>query len=96
MFTRLNKQGVQSDHGFTVQVVDRFAVEYKEAGKRMNVEVEFGVFENMKPCVNITKSAFARWDDDSKELPLQEQNRIRKNFTDAMEFQDLAVVAYDD
>ena len=39
-FTWLNKQGVESDEGFALQRVDRFAWEYHEGPRRMRLEGE--------------------------------------------------------
>lgn len=93
MFTWLNKQGVQSDRGFIVQSMDRFTIEYREGARKISVEVERGMLGD-KPCVSILPSAFDRWDDDPewKTIPPEEQDKMLANFTEAIEFQGLAVV----
>jgi hypothetical protein len=92
MFTWLNKQGVQSDRGFVVQVVGRFLVEYRELGKTVSVEVE-GCFFDGKAHVSISPTAFERWDGDPEWalLPSDKQDEILANFTEAMEFQGVEV-----
>lgn len=91
MFTWLNKQGVQSDEGFALQFVGRFTAEYREGSKVMEVEIEDGFLDG-KPAVNVSRSAFKSWRDDSFTLPPADQNRIAENFRRACEFQGLSVV----
>lgn len=95
MFTWLNKQGVQSDSGFVVQFTGRFTCEYSEGGKRIEIAVEDGLSAG-KPCINISKDAFAKWAPPRAfyETPKDEQERLMKNFKDAIEFQGLALVVY--
>jgi hypothetical protein len=94
MFTWLNKQGVQSDRGFVVQVVDRFTIAYREAEKTLSVPVEFARLEDGKSCVSVSPHAFSRWDDDAPGLmiPLEKQQEIFANFKAALKFQNLALV----
>ena len=93
MFTRLNKQGVESDRGFAVQSLDRFTVEYREGNKRIALDVDNGI-SGGRPCVSVERRAFKRWDSmrDCEELSLAKQNEILQNFVEAMEFQGVAVV----
>jgi len=91
MFTWLNKQGVQSDEGFTLQFVGRFTAEYREGSKVMEVEIEDG-FLNGKPAVNVSRGAFKSWRGDSSVLSQDVQSRIADNFRRACEFQGLSVV----
>jgi len=95
MFTWLNKQGVQSDSGYIVQFTGRYTCEYREGSKRIEIAVEDGFFAG-KPCINISKDAFAKWSPPRPfyETPREEQERLMKNLQDAIEFQGLAVVAY--
>lgn len=90
MFTWLNKQGVKSDKGFEVQSIDRFKIEYREGRRSISVQVERGVFAG-KPCVIIKENAFERWDD-GESISYEKQKLISNNFTEAMEFQGIAVV----
>jgi len=94
MFKWLNKTGVENDRGFAVQSIDRFTVEYREAEKKVSVYVENGFCEGYKPCVIIEPSAFQRWDGDPSyvSLPEEKQDEMMENFTEAMEFQGIAVV----
>ena len=41
-FTLLNKQGVKSDQGFEVQMVNRHCIEYREGDLVLSIEVEMG------------------------------------------------------
>ncbi|MBK7617018.1 MAG: hypothetical protein IPJ08_22210 [Burkholderiales bacterium] len=91
MFTWKNKQGVQSDEGFALQFVGRFAAEYREGSKVMEVEIEDGFLDG-KPAVNVSRAAFRSWRDDSSTLPPDDQIRIADNFRRACEFQGLSVV----
>ena len=90
MFTWLNKQGVRSSAGFEVQSVDRFAVEYREAGQVVTVAVEPGSFGG-QPSITISPRAFERFDGASQCLSLEEQARMRANFCAAMQFQGVTV-----
>ncbi len=91
MFTWLNKQGVQSDEGFSVQFVGRFTAEYREGAKVMVVAIEDGFLDG-KPAVNVSTGAFCSWRDGSSTLPTSDQTRISENFRRACEFQGLRVV----
>ncbi len=94
MFTWINSQGVRSDRGFEVESMDRFAIEYREGKKRIGVYVENGFLDGRKPCVAIERTAFERWDGDPPwvKLPREKQDEMLANFTEAMEFQGIAVV----
>jgi hypothetical protein len=96
MFTWLNKQGVRSDNGFEVQSIDRYVIEYREKGKRVSVEVDRGVTAGMQPCINIHAKAFSKWDNESSVLPEELQKQMLQNFTEAMKFQGIEVIVYDD
>lgn len=93
MFTWLNKQGVQSDRGFVVQVTGRFTIEYREGEQTIAVPVEFSVSQG-GTCVIIDPHAFHRWDNDTSGLmiPLEKQREILANFKEAMEFQNVPVL----
>jgi len=96
MFTWLNKQGVQSDKGFVVQCVARFRIEYRERDKVIGVYVEHTQLPDGQPSVSIKSASFERWDGDPSYivLPQEKQDEMLANFTDAMEFQGLAVQLY--
>lgn len=93
-FKWLNKQGVLSDAGFQVQVIDRFIVEYREGDRILTVEVEDGM-SGGRPCLLVSPRFCERWDDmpSYSVLDDEEQQRIEKNFRDAFDFQGLPVVA---
>jgi hypothetical protein len=91
MFKWLNKQGVESDKGFIVQSVGRFTIEYREGGKCISVEVDTGRLPDGRFCEILAPSAFASWDN-GVSIDSQKQSEILKNFTQAMEFQNIGVV----
>lgn len=93
MFKWLNKQGVESDAGFVVQVTDRFLIEYREGIKMITVDVEPGVFPDGKFCVIISEDSFCKWDGGFP-IAKEKQAQILKNFTEAMEFQNVGVEVY--
>lgn len=94
MFTWINKQGVQSDSGYVLQITGRFSAEYREAGRIMTIDLEFG-FSGGSPCVIIGRDAFRHWDGDQIALGADEQTRLQANFRRACEFQQLKVIAED-
>jgi hypothetical protein len=91
MFTWLNRQGVRSDQGFSVQRTGRFTCEYREGERVLELEVESGLIGG-KPCINVKRGAFAKWRGEGDGIPPEQQIRILENFTAAMAFQGLAVV----
>lgn len=92
MFTWLNKQGVQSEKGFVVQSIDRFAIEYREGARKRSVYVENGRTAGGALCVEIAPNAFAQWDGDQTVLSLEKQSEMLQNFRDAMKFQGIEVI----
>ncbi len=90
MFTWLNKQGVQSDLGFTVQFTGRFDAEYSEGDKVVSLYVESGIDEGDQ-CILINPDAFIRWDG-GQPIPVERQQKMLQNFREAMEFQGLKLV----
>jgi hypothetical protein len=95
LFNWLNKQGVQSDAGFVVQCTGRFTYEYRECGRSLEIEVESG-FSAGRPSVSIQKDAFAKWAPTRPfyETPREEQERLLKNFRDALAFQGLVLEVF--
>ena len=95
MFKWLNKQGVESDLGFTVQFTGRFTCEYREGVRVIEIEVEDG-FNAGRPSVSISHDAFVKWKAvrPFHETPIVEQQKLMQNFTDAMNFQGLSVDVY--
>jgi hypothetical protein len=89
-FTWLNKQGVRSSDGFEVQCTGRYTIEYREGMFRKVIDVEPIVVVG-RSGVAISRSVFERWDNSSVRNSPAEQERLLRNFRDAMEFQGLAV-----
>jgi hypothetical protein len=90
MFTWLNKQGVQSDLGFTVQFTGRFDAEYSDGDKIVTLYVESGL-DGGAQCILINPDAFVRWDD-GQPIPVERQKKMFQNLKEAMEFQGLKMV----
>ncbi len=89
-FSWLNLQGVRSDRGFEVQCIDRFAFEYREAGRVVTIESEDGLLGGAVPAIIVDPTAFDRWDD-GRPIPEEEKERLLENFRLALEFQGLAL-----
>jgi len=87
MFTWLNKQGVQSDQGFSLQRTERFVAEYRENGRMVTLDIESGLDGGL-PCIILDPKAFARWDDGGS-IDLEEQAKLFRNVREALEFQGL-------
>jgi len=94
MFTWINKQGVQSDQGFTVQFTGRFTAEYREGPLKIVVDVEGGGSGN--PMIYYRGECFRRWTSSSITLSETERARVVANFREAMRFQGLTAVEYAD
>jgi hypothetical protein len=93
MFRWINKQGVESDEGFVVQVLDRFTAAYREGARAITVPVEFAQ-RNGRACVSVDPLAFARWDEDAPGamISLEEQQEILGKFKGAFLFQNIEVI----
>lgn len=93
MFKWLNKQGVESDEGFIVQVIDRFHVEYREAENALTLEVDIGFVGGVSPCVILKKNAIQRWggEHSSSSFSDDRKQQILNRFIAAMKFQDMEV-----
>lgn len=94
MFKWLNKQGVESDRGFIVQVVSRFLIEYIQRSKKISVHIEVDNVTSAEVTIVVHKFSFTSWDDGSH-ISENEQIQIIKNFKDAMNFQGVDVVVED-
>lgn len=92
MFTWLNKQGVQSDRGFTVQRTGRFTAEYREHGKVVTLDVEAGLRSSGEQCIIVDPSAFEHWDGETRKISVEQQAQMFANLREAMEFQGLKLV----
>lgn len=91
MFRWLNKQGVESDRGFIVQVIDRDTIEYREGDKVISIPLEFA---GGPPGIIVDRSVFARWDNDPPGTVLspQEQQIILNNLREALKFQSVELI----
>lgn len=89
MFTWLNKQGVKSDKGFTVQSMSRFIIRYSETQGEIDLSTELGMRGN-KAMIYVYEDEFYRWNDGRK-ISEEKKQQILRNFIDAMEFQEVAV-----
>jgi len=87
VFKWINKQGVESDAGFVVQFTGRFTAEYREGSKRISIEVEDGFSGG--PAINYERASFRKWDSPHGDLSAEEQERVLKNFKEALRFQGL-------
>lgn len=86
-FTWLNKQGVKSELGFTVQFTGRFTAEYREGLNSLILDVEDG-FSGGRSCISYSRSSFNKFSD-----PVERSNAIL-NFRRAIEFQGLVPIEY--
>jgi hypothetical protein len=94
-FTHITAQHIVSSKGFEVRPGGRFAKIYKEAGREMEVPLEFGRSDNGRVCVTLWPGAFARFEEGSPVLSMEEQKRIEQNFRDALDFDGLDVFVWD-
>ena len=86
MFRWLNKQGVESDKGFSVQYTGRFTAEYREGAKKIIVDVEDG-FAGEQHCVNYSRASFEKWSNWPDSISAEEQARMISNFREAIKYQ---------
>jgi hypothetical protein len=91
MFTWLNKQGVKSDRGFSLQFTGRFTAEYREHGKVVTLDVESGVSGGLQSII-LDPAAFEHWDGESAKIPYGQQQQLFQNVKEALEFQGLKMV----
>jgi hypothetical protein len=94
-FERVTAQHLRSDTGFEILPAGRFQVIYRENGRDMDVQIEFGQREDGAACINLWPGAFARWDDNSPVLSLDQQLHIEKNFRAAMKFDGFELLVWD-
>jgi uncharacterized protein (DUF1684 family) len=86
LYTWLNKQGVRSSLGFTVQTTGRFSIEYRDEKGVVIVDVEFA------PGPPTTTCAYQRRCFNA--LPEAHQRVAIDNFRDALEFMGLEPIEY--
>ena len=89
MFTWINKQGVKSDKGFTVQSIDRFVIRYSENLGDIDISVEYGK-KGSDYLVYVYEEEFYKWND-GRRIPEEKKQQVLKNFIDAMKFQEIGV-----
>jgi hypothetical protein len=94
-FTHITAQHIVSSDGFEILPAGRHTKIYKEAGRQMEVALEFGRSESGRVCVELWPGAFARWEEGSPVLSIEEQQRIEQNFRAAMDFDELDVLVWD-
>lgn len=92
-FTWLNRQGVKSNLGYSVQCISRYLHEYQEGGKKIEVETEIG-FKGNKPAILYKKSSFNKWSNFSFELSKAERSKVIQNFRNAIIFQGLVPIEH--
>jgi hypothetical protein len=88
MFTWLNKQGVKSSKGFSLQSVDRYRYEYTEAEKILHVEVEPLRSLSGDYFEEIFSRSLSRWlpPHDAERISPEQVELIRQNISDALTF----------
>ncbi|MFZ6777929.1 hypothetical protein ACO0LD_13950 [Undibacterium sp. Ji83W] len=93
MFKWLNKQGVESDEGFIVQVIDRYHVEYREGENVLTLKIDIGFVGGVYPCVLLEKNVIQRWNSElsSSSFSDEKKQQILNRFIAAMMFQDMEV-----
>jgi hypothetical protein len=90
MIEWLNKQGVQSDRGFSVQFTGRFRAEYRERNRIVTFRVEDGTTGGL-PSIILDPDAFVSWDDGTP-IASDQRAQLFQNVKEAMEFQGLKMV----
>ena len=86
MFRFLNKQGVESDEGFSVQVLSRYKIQYSdlELKKSLTLDTDYGFNASMEACMILENPKFDRWDD-GVSLNAAEQEQVKARFASALE-----------
>lgn len=89
MFTRLNRQGVESDSGFTYQRDGRVTAYYSENEKKMLVIVD-DRFDGDRYFLAV-KATFNHWESPSENDPVDKakQNEIQQNIGAALTFLEI-------
>jgi hypothetical protein len=80
IFHWINKQGVESSNGFSVQRISRFESTYCAQDRSIIVSVEAG-YKDGKHIIFYSKSSFLAWSSD-----ITEQLQAIKNFRSAITF----------
>jgi hypothetical protein len=88
MFTWITKQAVRSSDGYEVRFLGRFTAQYREGLRIRTIPVESGILAG-KPAVLFSRHVFENWDNSSVANPPDEQDRLLRNFVEALRFQGL-------
>jgi hypothetical protein len=88
-FKWLNKQGVESDTGFSVQCTGRHSFEYREGNKTILLSTDIGFSPSMKPAVLYSASQFERWSNSAEPISSEKKHQLIANFIAALQFQQL-------
>ena len=92
MFTWLNKQGVKSSEGYTLQCMHRFYYHYIEGDRCMQVNIEPCFDKQGKHSLTIYTNSLTRWlpPHDQESLPRARIDQIQQRLSAAMTFMDIA------
>jgi len=93
MFTWINKQAVRSDGGYEVHLLGRYSAQYREGLRVRTIAIEDGLIGG-RPAVLFDKRVFESWDNSSVANSLAEQQRLLRNFIQALKFQGLETEYY--
>ena len=78
----LNKQGVESDQGFSVQITGRFSLEYREANLRISCDIEDGGL----PMLNVDVPSTFEPPFSHGGVSLERRTQIIQNIRESLEF----------
>jgi len=88
MFSWINRQAVRSSEGYEVHFLGRFTAQYREGRRIRTIPVDNGVLAG-KPAILFSRHVFENWDNSSVANPREEQDRLLRNFVEALRFQGL-------
>lgn len=88
MFTWITKQAVRSSKGYEVRFLGRFTAQYREGLRIRTIPIEDGILAG-KPAILFSKRVFENWDNSSIANTPDEQDRLLRNFVEALRFQGL-------
>jgi hypothetical protein len=82
----LNKQGVENELGFVVQVLSRYKIQYSDTNlkKAMTMKTDYGFNAAMEPCMILEGAKFEQWDDGVR-LSSAERAEVKARFSAALE-----------
>lgn len=88
MFTWINKQAVRNSQGYEVHFLGRFTAQYREGRRIRTIPIECGRVAG-KPAILFSRRVFEDWDNSSVANTADEQDRLLRNFVEALRFQGL-------